>query len=42
MIQAQIAAGPAIFAAFQAPKSQPEPMIDPRPVSMSAIGPMFR
>lgn len=42
MIHAQIAAGPAIFAAFQAPNSQPEPIIEPSPVSINANGPMFR
>jgi hypothetical protein len=42
MTQAQMAAGPAIFAAFHAPNSQPDPMIEPKPVSSSASGPMFR
>ncbi|SMG01960.1 hypothetical protein BSIN_4718 [Burkholderia singularis] len=42
MIHAQIAAGPAIFAAFQAPNSHPDPMIEPNPVSIKANGPMFR
>src|SRR5580692_13197250 len=42
MTQAQMEAGPAIFAAFHAPNSQPDPMMEPRPVSISANGPMFR
>jgi hypothetical protein len=42
IIHAMTAAGPAIFDAFQAPSSQPEPMIEPRPVSMSAIGATLR
>src|SRR6185312_5938511 len=40
--QAQIAPGPAICAARQAPNSQPEPMIEPRPVSIRANGPTSR
>lgn len=42
MIHAQMAAGPAILAAFHAPNSQPDPMIEPSPVSIRANGPMFR
>lgn len=41
-IQAQIAPGPARPAARQAPNNQPEPMIEPRPVSMRAKGPTSR
>ncbi|MCW0460841.1 hypothetical protein NB717_001909 [Xanthomonas sacchari] len=40
--QAQIAPGPASPAARQAPNSQPEPMIEPRPVSIRANGPTSR
>src|SRR6476659_4396974 len=40
--QAQIAPGPARPAARQAPNSQPEPMIEPRPVSIRANGPTSR
>src|ERR1700756_4844245 len=39
---AQTAPGPAKPAAFHAPNSQPEPMIEPRPVSMRANGPTSR
>jgi hypothetical protein len=42
MIQAQIAPGPASCAACQAPNSQPEPMIEPRPVNIRAQGPTSR
>src|SRR6185312_14316739 len=40
--QAQMAPGPAICAARHAPNSQPEPMIEPRPVSIRANGPTSR
>src|SRR5690348_1753654 len=39
---AQIAPGPAICAARHAPNSQPEPMMEPRPVSIRANGPTSR
>src|SRR5690348_4250777 len=39
---AQIAPGPANCAARHAPKSQPEPMIEPRPVNISAHAPTLR
>src|SRR6185312_11076766 len=39
---AQIAPGPAICAARHAPNNQPEPMIEPRPVSIRANGPTSR
>src|SRR5690348_1050828 len=42
MIQAQIAPGPVSSAARQAPNSQPDPMIEPRPVNISAIAPTWR
>src|SRR5580698_7450597 len=42
MIQAYTAPGPASWAARQAPNSQPEPMMDPKPVNMSAIAPISR
>src|SRR5450432_11033 len=42
MTQAQTASGPASPAARQAPNSQPEPMIEPRPVSIKAKGPTSR
>lgn len=34
--QAMMAAGPATVAAWPAPKSQPEPKIEPRPIMMRA------
>ena len=40
--QAQTAPGPASPAARQAPNSQPEPMMEPSPVSMSAKVPTCR
>src|ERR1700733_4405422 len=39
---AQIASGPAMPAARHAPNSQPEPMIEPNPVSINANGPTSR
>ncbi len=42
MTQARMAAGPAMAAARSAPKSQPEPMIDPRPVAVRAMVPRDR
>ncbi len=42
MTQARMAAGPAMAAARSAPKSQPEPMIDPRPTAVRATGPSVR
>lgn len=33
-------AGPAIFAAFNAPKSQPDPMMDPTPAKSRLMRPM--
>ena len=39
---AQIAPGPASCAARHAPNSQPEPMIEPRPVNISAHAPTLR
>ncbi|CAI8895293.1 hypothetical protein EMIT0194P_20540 [Pseudomonas serbica] len=42
MIQAKMAAGPAIMDACQAPNNQPDPIIEPKPVNISDIGPMFR
>ncbi|MNC05228.1 hypothetical protein D3C75_526930 [compost metagenome] len=42
MTQASIAAGPAMADACQAPNSQPEPMMEPRPVSISDQGLMSR
>src|SRR5690348_4110726 len=40
--QAQIAPGPASCAARHAPNSQPEPMIEPSPVNISAHAPTVR
>ena len=40
MIHEKIAAGPAIAAAFIAPNSQPEPMIDPTPAKSRPTVPM--
>ncbi|VVP52720.1 hypothetical protein PS898_05428 [Pseudomonas fluorescens] len=42
MIQAKMAAGPASAEACQAPNSQPEPIIEPRPVSKSGQSPILR
>src|SRR5690625_5184585 len=42
MTQAQVAPGPAICAAFQAPNNQPEPIIEPRPVNIRAHAPTSR
>src|ERR1700729_4114343 len=39
---AHTAPGPARPAAFHAPNSQPDPMIEPRPVSIRANGPTSR
>src|SRR6185312_11833236 len=40
--QAQIAPGPANWAARHAPNSQPEPMMEPKPVNISATAPTSR
>src|ERR1700747_2736313 len=42
MTQAQIASGPAGRATLAAPNSQPEPMIEPRPVYIRAMAPTSR
>src|SRR6185437_9264583 len=42
MTHAQIAPGPASMAARHAPNSQPEPMIEPSPVNISAQAPTWR
>src|SRR5215469_427124 len=42
MIHAQTASGPANPAARHAPNSQPEPMIEPRPISINANAPTSR
>lgn len=40
--QDRIAAGPAMLAASKAPKSHPEPMIDPTPVKSRPVLPISR
>ena len=40
--QAQMASGPANRAALEAPKSQPEPMMEPMPVMVRATTPTSR
>ena len=42
MAQERIAAGPASCEASSAPKSQPEPMIEPTPANSSPVRPMWR
>jgi hypothetical protein len=42
IIHEKIEAGPATFAAFQAPNNQPEPMIEPNPVNVNAKSPISR
>src|SRR5699024_6740013 len=42
MAQDRIAAGPAMLAASKAPKSHPEPMIEPTPVKSSPVLPISR